>query len=126
MKGLDYLGMFALGGFVGALVTFGLRFITGFPTFAKALTMILGAALSGTVLLFIERLDSGRALGAYCVGLLIALMWAYARLAITHIKSTDRGLKVLGWAHIVGVVLATLVALALVLPPAFREMWSAK
>ena len=123
---MDYLGMFALGGFVGSLVTFGLRFIGNFPTFAKALTMILGAALSGTVLLFIDRLDTGRAMGAYCVGLLISLMWSYARVAMDNLKSSSPAFRALGWAHIVGVVLATLVAAALVLPPAFVEVWNMK
>ena len=38
---MDYLGLLALGGFVGAIVTYGLKFIDGFSSFAQAITIIL-------------------------------------------------------------------------------------
>ena len=121
---MDYLGLLALGGFVGAIVTYGLKFIDGFSSFAQAITIILAAALSGTAIVFLDRFtNKTSALGAYCVGLLVALMWAYARVAVDNIKSDNSSLRLLGWAHIVGVVVVTAVAAALVLPSAFREAW---
>ena len=121
---MDYLGLFALGAFVGAVVTYGLQFIKGYSDFTKGVVTILAAALSGSATAFLDRFSNHtKALGAYSVGLLIALMWAYAAVAVAHIQSADRGLRLLGWAHICGAVLASLTAAALVLPPAFRETW---
>lgn len=122
---MDYLGLLALGGFVGAVVTYGLKFIDGFGSFAQAVTIILAAALSGTVVLFLDRFaHKTSALGAYSVGLLVALMWAYATVAVEHIKSDNSSLRLLGWAHMLGVVLITVAAAALVVPSAFREAWA--
>ena len=122
---MDYLGLLALGGFVGAIATYGLRFIESFETFAKALTTIFTAVLSGTVILFLDRFTNvGKALGAYSVGLLLALMWAYVGSAVDNIGSKNASLRLLGWGHIFGVVIVSIVAAALVLPPAFREVWA--
>ncbi|MGE4070720.1 MAG: hypothetical protein AB7E72_06045 [Lysobacterales bacterium] len=121
---MDYLGLFALGGFVGALATYGLKFIKDFTVFTKALTIIVTSALSGSVILFLDRFaQATSALGAYSVGLLVALMWAYASSAVEQLHSQDRTIKLLGIAHIAACVLVSLVATALFLPPAFREVW---
>jgi hypothetical protein len=119
---MDYLGMLCLGGFVGGIVTYGLHLIERFDTFARAVTTILAAALSGSVILFIDKFNTGKALGAYCVGLLVALMWAFGNVALRNVQSKNPSLRILGWAHIVGVVVVTLVVAALFLPSAFREM----
>ena len=121
---MDYLGLFCLGAFVGAIVTYGLKFISGFGTFAQAVTLIMAAALSGTAILFVDKFaGSIVALGAYTVGLLVAQVWAFAAVAMENIKSDNPSLRLLGWVHVVGVITITLIAVALVLPPAFREMW---
>ena len=102
-----------------------MKFIDGFSSFAQAITIILAAALSGTAIVFLDRFtNKASAFGAYSVGLLVALMWAYAKVAVDHIKSDNPSLRLLGWAHIVGVVLVTVAAAALVLPSAFREAWA--
>jgi hypothetical protein len=121
---VDYLGLFSLGAFVGAIVTYGLRFIDGFSSFAQAVTLILAAALSGTSIVFLDRFaNKTPALGAYAVGLMVALMWAYAKVGVENITSENPSLRVLGWAHIVGVVIVSVAAAALVLPGAYREVW---
>ncbi|MGA7814530.1 hypothetical protein [Caballeronia sp.] len=121
---MDFLGLFALGGFVGSIVTYGLRFVQGYDVFVRSITTILAAALSGTAIVFIDRFSAHTsALGAYCVGLVIALMWAYSRIAVEHIGSDKPEIRLLGWAHIFGMVLSSVIAAALVLPPAFRDAW---
>ena len=94
---MDYLGLFSLGAFVGAVVSYGLQFIKSYTDFAKGVVTILTAALSGSATAFLDRFSNHtKALGAYSVGLLIALMWAYAAVVVTHIRSTDGGLRLLG------------------------------
>ncbi len=121
---MDYLGFFALGGFVGGIVTYGLHSIKGYANFEKAIIIILAAALNGPVVLFIDKIHSGQALSTYCVGLLIALMWAYATVALKNLRNKNPSLRQLGRLHIIGVVLATLISAALVIPPAFRDTWT--
>lgn len=120
---MDYLGLFCLGGFIGALVTYGLRFVEGLKGWQQLLATIIAAVFTGAVIAFVDRFKASPALGAYAVGLLIALMWAYAQIAVTHIASDRRSTRLLGWAHIVGTTLVTIAAAALVLPPAFRQAW---
>jgi len=121
---MDYLGLFCLGAFIGALVTYGLQFVNGLKNWQQLLTTILAAVFTGAVIVFIDRFQDSHALGAYPVGLLIALMWAYANIAVEHIKSTDKHLKLLGWAHIGAATIVTIVAAALILPPAFHDAWN--
>ena len=122
---MDFLGLFALGVFVGCVATYGLQFISTYRNFAQGLTVILAATLSGTVVLFLDRFAQvGKALGAYSLGLLIALLLVYVPIALANIKSSQASIRWLGLAHIAACVLASLVAVALVLPPAFREVWA--
>lgn len=124
---MDYLGLFALGGFVGAVATYGLQFIKDYAAFWKALAVILSSALSGAVVVFLDRFTHvDKALGAYSVGLLIALMWAYTGPAIENMKSTNRTIRLLGIGHIAACVLASLIVAALFLPPAFRDVLNVK
>lgn len=141
---MDYLGLFALGCFVGTLATFGLRFIKDAETWKQGLTTMIASTLSGTAILFVERFRTSNALGAYSLGLLIALLWTYADEAVCKInakepetdaadpnaaKNTTPGMmnsysyKFLGYAHLIFIVLASVIALALVLPPAFGDVW---
>lgn len=120
---MDYLGLFALGGFVGAVATYGLQFIKDYAAFWKALTVILSATLSGAVVVFLDRFtQAGKALGAYSVGLLLALMWAYTGTAVENMKSTNKTIRLLGIGHVAACVLASLIVAALFLPPAFRDV----
>lgn len=141
---MDMLGLFSLGCFVGTLATFGLRFIKDAETWKQGLTTMIASTLSGTAILFVERFRTSGALGAYSLGLLIALLWTYSDEAVYKInaqtpqtdatdpnaaKNTAPGMmesfsfKFLGYAHLVFIVIASLIALALVLPPAFRDVW---
>jgi hypothetical protein len=120
---MDHLGLLCLGGFIGALVTFGLQFVHQLSAWQSLLATIIAAVFTGGVIAFVDRFRHSPALGAYGVGLLIALMWSYSKVGIEDIKSPLVPLQLLGWAHIGGTALATLVAAALVLPPAFRDAW---
>ena len=121
---MDYLGLLCLGGSIGALAAFGLQFVTRVETWQQMLTTVIAAALAGTVLLFIDRFRSTKALGSYCVDLLLALMWAYANVAIANVKSPDPSIQLLGWLDIGATTLVSIVAAALVPPPAFRDAWA--
>ena len=121
---MDYLGLTALGIFVGTVVTKGLGYIDGLGTAAKAATLILGAALSGTVIVFLDRFAKKTpALGAYALGLLLGLMWTMAGVAVENITSGTHDRQLLGWLHLVAAVAASVVVALLVLPPAFRQVW---
>ncbi len=135
---MDMLGLFSLGCFVGAIATFGLRFIKDAETWKQGLTTMIASTLSGTAILFVERFRNSGALGAYSLGLLIALLWTYSDEAVNKINAQDSGnapseartglvnsrsFQFLGWVHLVFIVLASLVAVALVLPPAFKDVW---
>ena len=120
---MDYLGLFCLGGFIGALVTYGLQFAQALATWQQMLATIIAAVFTGAVITFIERFKNSPALGAYSVGLLVALMWAYAKTAVENVRSPDQAVQMLGWGHIIGAILVSVVAAALVLPPAFHDAW---
>ena len=120
---MDFLGLFCLGAFIGALVTYGLQFVSGLQNWQQLLATIIAAVFTGAVIAFVDRFRTSPALGAYPVGLLVALMWTYANVAVNHIKSPDKHLKMLGWGHIGAATLISVVAAALMLPPAFREAW---
>lgn len=142
---MDMLGLFSLGCFVGTLATFGLRFIKDAETWKQGLTTMIASTLSGTAILFVERFRTSGALGAYSLGLLIALLWTYSDEAVYKINAqtpqadatnpdaaknnTAPGMlesysyKFLGYAHLVFIVIASAIALMLVLPPAFKDVW---
>jgi len=72
---MDFLGLFSLGAFIGALVTFGLQFVEGNEGFAlwqKLLATVIASVFTGAVVAFLERFRDSEALGAYGVGLLVA------------------------------------------------------
>src|SRR5262249_10453111 len=116
-----YVGLFSLGCFVGTLATFGLKFMTDAETWKQGLATMITATLAGSAALFVERFRTSDALGAYCVGLLIALMWTYSDVAVKNMKSTDPTSKILGWLQLTGIVLVSAMAAVLVLPTAFCE-----
>ena len=120
---MDYLGLFCLGAFVGALVTYGLPFVQGLGDWRTLLATIIAAVFTGVVIAFVDRFRTSKAIGTYAVGLLVALMWAYSRTAVALIKGSNDAVQILGWAQLAGTVVVTAIALALVLPPAFRDVW---
>ena len=121
---MDYLGLLCLGTFVGAIATRGLEFATGLETWQQMLTVIFSATFTSAAVAFIDRFRSARAFGAYSVGLLVALLWAYAGTALQNVTSEDETRRLLGWLQIAGVSTVTLLAAALFMPPAFKELWN--
>jgi hypothetical protein len=120
---MDYLGLFCLGSFIGALVTYGLQFAQGLAAWQQMLATIIAAVFTGAVITFVDRFKNSPALGAYAIGLLVALMWAYAKVGVENIRSPLQSVQLLGWGHIGSAVLVSAVAAALVIPPAFRQAW---
>jgi hypothetical protein len=125
---MAYIGMLALGAFIGGLLIIGLDFMRSRNEFQKILFTVLGAAFSGVVMEFVRWVartadsDVRRGISAYPLGLLLALLWWYAAgNAIPNIKGANR---FLGWLHLIGVVIITVVVTTLVLPPAYRETWT--
>lgn len=119
---MNYLGMLALGIFVGTIITVGVINTKDWTKIHGLLVTLLGAALSGAVFGFIEYLGGqslGDALFNYPVGLLLGMMWAYVWVAARHIRE---GHRLLGWLHIAGVVIVTLLALLILFSPEFRGL----
>jgi len=119
---VDYLGLFCLGAFVGAVATLGLRFASDIGNWQKVLALILPAVLSGAALVFVDKFKYSPALGCYPLGLLISLLWAYADLAVRNIQSTSRILFTLGCAHLTVAVLVTATAATAVTLPAVWQL----
>ena len=113
---MDYVGLFCLGIFVGSIAVVGLQYMTSASKWKQGLTAIIVATLSGTAILFVDRYKSSPAVGAYPMGLLIALIWGYIYVATANMLHIDRKRKILGWLHLAGAVTATLLASALIFP----------
>lgn len=117
--------MLALGLFVGFIISTGVIKTTDWTKLQGLFVTIIGSALSGGAFAFIEKLGGerlGDALFFYPIGLLLGLMWRYALAAITHIKSPDRPLQVVGWLHIIGMTLVTLFTALLLFTPSLRKL----
>lgn len=118
--------MLALGIFVGSIITNGVIKTKDWTKLHGLLLTLLGAALSGTVFGFIDYLGGqrlGEALFNYPIGLVLGMMWVYVYAAAEHIRE---GYHWLGWLHIVGVVIATVLALLILFSPAFRALLPTK
>ena len=128
---MDYLGMLCLGGFVGGILCLGLNHATTLNDFTKVVVFIFASSLSGGVFGFIQFYISKKTqvgLPAYPVGLALALLWYYASSSVELIKqeTIKPEMRALAWWHIWGVGISTALTLVLVLPPAFKEAWTAK
>ena len=124
---MGYLGMLALGAFVGSLVCIAIRKMTTWKDPVKVLTALLSAALAGSAFTFIQKvfgteMNQG-AIYMYPVGLLWSLTWLYADQAVDHVSSAEHSKKVIGWVHVAGIVLATSLVLLLLLSKSFRELF---
>jgi hypothetical protein len=118
---MKYLGMLALGIFVGSIITVGVINTKDWTKLQGLLVTLLGSALSGAVFGFIDYLGGpklGDALFNYPLGLVLGMMWVYVEAAARHIRE---GYRWLGWLHIAGVVIATVLTLLILFSPAFRE-----
>jgi hypothetical protein len=51
-------------------------------------------------------------------------MWAYIPIAVKNFTSPDPNVHLVGWAQFIGTAVVSIVAAALLLPPAFREAWT--
>ncbi len=122
---MDYLGLFCLGCFVGSIALVGLQFMTNSAKWKEGMTAMILATLSGSAVLFVDKFRNSPAIGAYPLGLLIALLWTYATVAIKNIRDDHRHIRVLGWLHMAGVVLINILAAALILPRAWAEVLKA-
>lgn len=84
---MEYLGLFCLGVFAGAIATLGLRFIKDVDQWQKALAVVLPAVLSGLAMVVVDRFKYSPALGSYPLGLVAALMWAYIDTAVMNVTA---------------------------------------
>ncbi len=122
---MNYVGLLMLGVFVGTLLCIAVRQTTNWSNSVKVVVGLLGAALSGVVFTFIEKMSGGSlgdSLFMYPVGLAWSTLWLYVDQAIPNVKSSDMNLKAVGWLHIAGIILATVLVLMLLLSEDFRSL----
>lgn len=118
---MEYLGLFCLGVFAGAVTVMGLRKTPSLTDWRQALVVILPVLLSGAAMIFVERFRYSPAAGAFPLGLVASLLWLHIGVALEHRKSSDGGARALGWAHVAAAVGVVLVALPLVVVPAIKQ-----
>ncbi|MBC7783604.1 MAG: hypothetical protein H7144_07170 [Burkholderiales bacterium] len=122
---MAYLGFYCLGAFIGILLTQAVNFINSQKSWASILGITLAAAFGGAVMLFIQILmgKSSVEVFAYPVGLLVAYMWKYSGVAMTHIRApNDLSANALGWGQMGGYILVSLLATAMFVTPAVKEI----
>lgn len=120
---MDYLGLFCLGAFVGTIATLGVRFINNVTEWQKVLAAVLPAVLSGVAISFVDRFKYSPSLGAYPLGLVAALMWAYADVGVKNLTSKqNNGIKVIGFLHLFAAGLVTIFSAVLTLVPAVEQV----
>jgi hypothetical protein len=119
---MDYLGLFCLGGFVGAIATIGIRFVNDLNNWGKLLGLVLPAVLSGVAVVFVDKFKYSPALGCYPLGLLVSLLWAYSPEAITRIQSGKPSNSRLGFAHLAAAIVITAAAGIVVTLPAVWQL----
>jgi len=125
---MGYFGMFCLGAFVGVFLNLGLGFVETLGDLATVITTIISAAFGGVLFTFIQWMNPNtrRVVYSYPVGLLVSLLWYYSRIALENISSEQTSLQVLGWGHMGALIVVTLLAMAMFVPRAFRELNSDK
>jgi hypothetical protein len=103
----------------------GLDYIKSLSDLTKAMTTVGAAAFSGGIFTFMQYLGnhSARGIYAYPLGLIVSLLWYYTRYAMGNTRSKRRSDVWLGVLHLIAASLLTVFAIALVVPPAIREMW---
>jgi len=122
---MSYVGLLALGIFVGTLLCIAVRKTTNWSDAVKVIIALLGAALSGTVFTFIDKIlgsSLGKAVFMYPVGLAWSLLWLFSEHAIGNVKDSNENLRIIGWLHITGMIIATVLVLMLLLSEGFRNL----
>jgi hypothetical protein len=122
---MGHLGLLSLGVFIGTLLCIAVRKTTNWTDAVKVVVALIGAALSGTVFTFIEKIMGttlGPALFMYPVGLAWSLVWLYADQAIDNVSSSTPNKVIVGWLHIAGMAFSTLLILLLLFSKSFREL----
>ncbi|MFP2995115.1 hypothetical protein ABN763_04360 [Spongiivirga sp. MCCC 1A20706] len=108
-KNIEFVGMLCMGAFVGGVLNYGLSKIKDDNSFSKIVTTIFGAAFSGVVFVFLEKLADNpsvdsRQIYMYPIGLILALLWAQIPNTIEkRIKAENVYVKVIGIIHFIGV-----------------------
>ena len=123
---MQYVGLLLLGIFVGTIIAIGVQNIKyGGANLSKFLASVFGAAFSGVVFGFIEKLMNthlGDALFMYPIGLAYSLLFAFAGTAMKNISETKLDLKILGWLHVGAMALGTLLVLLFLFSSGFRSL----
>lgn len=120
---MDYLGLFCLGVFVGTIATLGVKYINDVSEWQKVLAAVLPAVLSGVAIAFVDRFKYAPSLGAYPLGLVAALMWAYSDVGVKNFTcGENKGTKAIGFLHLLAASLVTISSAVLVLVPALKQV----
>jgi phosphate/sulfate permease len=120
---MSYIGMLALGGFIGYVVTVGIQSVDDWSDLQKILATIISAALTGGVFSFIEFLGGNKlkdALFFYPIGLVLAMLWAYAPSALMQVQSPNNNVQLLAWLRLILAFTASLFVFAILFSPALR------
>lgn len=121
---MSYLGLLCLGVFVGTLLCIAVRKTTDWSDAVKVVVAMLGAALSGTVLIAIKGwigVSAGDEIFMYPVGLAWSLLWLYTDQAIENVRSPVVNQQIVGWLHVGGMILGTVLVLLLLLSNDLRK-----
>lgn len=119
---MDYLGLFCLGVFAGAITTIGLRRIQVLTDWRQALVVALPVLLSGAAMVLVDRFRYSPAAGAFPLGLVVSLLWTTIAAALDRLKSPEIGAKVVGWAHVAAAIGLTVISAPLVVAPAVGQI----
>ena len=119
---MAFVGLLALGLFVGSIITLGLQHAAeSVGAYKTVVGVIIATAFGGLVLAFLNKAQSMKNVDAqsffmYPIGLLLGLMWIY----FPAIKSQPS--PTLRWGGIVLLVLITALGALLALIPPFRRL----
>ncbi|OGT54746.1 MAG: hypothetical protein A3E01_18705 [Gammaproteobacteria bacterium RIFCSPHIGHO2_12_FULL_63_22] len=109
-----YVGILFLGGFVGFLLSLTVK-VSSKPT-VRGMLQVIGAALGGTPILFME--GAGPSKWAYPVGLVLGLIWARRVVAPKRPGRGSAAAKSTGWRD---TLVPTVISLVVVLAFAFFQ-----
>lgn len=119
---MDYLGLFCLGVFTGAVAMIGLGKIQSLTDWRQVFVVVLPVLLSGAAMVVVDRFRYSPAVGAFPLGLVASLLWAHIGAALDNLRSSDAGAKAVGWAHVAAAVGVVLGAVYLVVVPVVEQV----